>query len=84
MANTSHASSDMTPQQQQVVQQFLQQKVQHGANTAIKNFIKKTPKYQSPEQFYCSTCKVSCGGPQVYIVYSVYVMCVCIVCIYSV
>lgn len=70
VANTSHASSGMTPQQQQVVQQFLQQKVQHGAGAAMKNFTKKPPKYQSPEQFYCSTCKISCGGPQV---------CVCIV-----
>ena len=46
-------SSSYTPQQQQVLQQYLNQ----GRN--IKNFIKKKT-YQPSDQFYCGVCKVSC------------------------
>ena len=53
----------MTPQQQQVVQQFVQQKFRHN-NSNVKNYAKKQqPKYQSQEEFYCEICKIACGTP---------------------
>ena len=57
----AYSSGDMTPQQQKVVQQFVQQKVRQG-NSAIKNFVKKPNKFQSQEEFYCEVCKIACGS----------------------
>ena len=70
-AGSYNQTSDVTPQQQRVIQQFVHQKTYGGH---ARNAIKK-PKYQSSEEFYCDVCKIACGSPFVSVI-----MCTVYVC----
>lgn len=51
-SSSSQTLSSITPQQQKVIQQYVQQK---------KNFLKKK-NYEPQQEYYCETCKVGCGS----------------------
>lgn len=54
------SQQNLTPVQQQVVQQYIHQKTQGTGQTYTKKKVYMPP--QNPQTYYCEVCKISCAS----------------------